>query len=140
MMATLDELVYYIDTNSTVFTAATNLFGAKLPDSAPDSSIVVLESGGIPPADSYGSKPVFESPNVQVISRSTAYTTARSRAETIYRLLHSVSGASLSSSSGSTSSTTYLSIQAIQQPFSIGLDSEGRSLISCNFMVRKELS
>lgn len=142
-MAFLDEIARYIDKNSTTLTLATNLWKSWIPDKAPATSVLVLERGGIAPSRGLGSTsgPVFETPSVQVLSRSTSYQTARANAETIYRLLDKVANQTLyPTSSTSTGGTYYVSIDALQSPFPIGRDGSGAHQVSVNFLARKELS
>lgn len=136
----LDDVATYIDTNSTALSvgATGNLLKAQLLDSIPaDTCVALYEQSGTVTSQSFstgstGAAVEFENPNLQVISRSTSYTTARTNAQTIFTLLDGLS-ATLPTATG----TNYLSIDALQSPFSIGKDRNERWLVSVNFAIRK---
>ena len=73
---------------------------------------------------------VYETPNVQCLSRSTDYQVARGVAETVYTVLDGLSGVTISG-------IRYLDIAAIQSPFEVGRDAQERFLVSVNFRVKK---
>jgi hypothetical protein len=139
----LDEIATYLAAQSTDFTALSgsggNLTKAFMPDAAPapDTIATIYETGGVAPVHTFstGDLPdrAFENPRVQMITRSTSYTTARNLADTAFKLLDGLNSQSLPTSTG----TRYIDITAVQSPFSIGRDANGRYLISVNFDVRK---
>lgn len=135
----LDDVATYIDTNSTALAlgATGNLLKAQLLDSIPaDTCVALYEQSGTVTSQTFstgsGAAVDFENPNLQVISRSTSYVTARTNAQTIFTLLDGLS-ATLPTATG----TRYLSIDALQSPFSIGKDRNERWLVSVNFAIRK---
>lgn len=75
----------------------------------------------------------YESPGLQLLSRSTSYKTARDRAVLASQLLDGYNG-NLPTSTG----TRYLEITAAQVPFFIGRDDNERVLFSVNFNIRKD--
>lgn len=142
-MALLDDVATYLDTQSSSFTlmkgAAGNLAKMALLDRtpAPDTMTSIYETGGAGPQWAFGSTaPIIETASLQVISRSTAYAIAHSRAFTAYRILGGVRNQRLPTT-GSTN-CLYFDIQPDQPPFSIGPDQQGRHLVSVNFTVHKE--
>ena len=133
----LDDIASYIDANSTALTLGTNFFKGGIPATTAGTVLGLYESGGLPPVWAFGgSNPVYERVRVQIISRSTKYSTARSRAETVYALLDRIANSTSISSSG----PRYVMIAAVQSPFYIGPDDQNRPQISCNFDVWKEMS
>lgn len=138
----LDDIATYMAAQSTAFTklsgSAGNLSKAYMPDAspAPDTLVTLYETGGLPPTHTFttgGGTLYFENPRLQVLVRSSAYTTARNLADKAYVLLDSIAHTVLPTTGG----TMYLSVSAVQSPFSIGRDENGRYLVSCNFDVQK---
>ena len=133
----LDDFATYIAANSTVFTVGVNLAKSINLDSAPvpDTITSLYEQPGFSPVHVFSTgNPVdraYSQPAVQTLSRSTSYQTARNHAEIVFNLLDGYSG-SLPTATG----TNYLSIVAVQSPFSIGRDKNDRFLISCNYEVQ----
>jgi hypothetical protein len=147
-MPVLPDLLKYLDAQDSTLkklsgTGTTgNLVMTQLLDhtGAPDTLMCLYETGGSSPNWVFGStSPAYETVSVQVISRSTNYATARSRAYTAYRILGGVRNQRLPYSSQSTN-CLYLDVNPDQPPFSIGQDQNKRWLISCNFTVHKERS
>lgn len=141
----LDELCTFITTSSTVFARAPSTtrvpiwLGGWNADQ-PNTAVAFYETGGTPPTYTYDGLE-FEQPTIQVISRSTAYTTARTNAWLVYELLAVLGNASLANSSSTGAPTTnYITITPNQSPFDIGSDARSRYQISCNYIVQKALS
>lgn len=135
----LDDVATYIAAQSTAFTVGGNLrkvVGLDDAVSAPNTLTVLYETAGIQNTYSFSTgNPVnvdYEQPRLQVLSRSTKYTTARSRAQTIYTMLDGYSG-TLPTATG----PNYLSISAVQAPFSVGRDKNDRHVVSVNFAIMK---
>ena len=140
-MAVLDDLAGYIDSSSTLFTLNTNLGKAVSLDAGTlaNTFTVLYETPGLEGAQTFSTaanltERVFDRPRVQAISRSTSYATARSRAQTIYDLLDGLNSRGLPSTTG----TQYLSITAVQPPFSLGRDSNDRYLVACNYQIERD--
>ena len=137
-MSYLDEIATAVAGASTGFVLDTSVFVDSMPDT-PNTCIGVYGPAGSGPFIALGTTtPSFESPGLQVICRSTSYTTARSNAETVYLHLITKVNTSLGSTGGS--SATYLSIDPLQTPFTLGSDENDRPLFGCNYRVRKGLS
>ena len=138
----LDEVAGYLTAQTTTFTvgAAGNLTLGFMPDSAPapDTVATLYETGGLAPTYTFSSGPkptvMFEHPRLQAIIRSTSYRTARTLAETVFTTLDGVTQTRIPTSTG----PLYLDITAVQSPFSIGRDDNGRHMVSINFDVRKQ--
>lgn len=139
----LDDVATYLDAQSTALAlrkgTAGNLAKAQSLDSAalPNTCVVLYETAGSAGAHTWstgGSSVAYESPRLQVISRSTSYVTARTNAQTVYTTLDQFSGY-LPTSTG----TRYLSIDAIQAPYAYGRDDNDRFLVTTNYAIRKEV-
>src|SRR5574337_2076253 len=127
----LDELGLYLQTNS-IGTLGTDLFTGTLPDT-PDNAVALYEYGGVTPVSTLGpGQAKFERPRVQVLVRATTYSAARSKIESIYKLLHGLANTSLSS-------VRYLLVEAVQSPAFMEKDTNNRVKLICNFQIHKEL-
>jgi len=140
----LDDVATYLDAQSASFTKLSgsvgNLTKAFMPDDspAPDTIVTVYETGGIAPTHVFstgaGVARAFENPRLQVIARSSRYATARNLAETAFTILDGFAGGT---SITTAATPLYMDITAVQSPFSLGRDENGRYLVSVNFDVRK---
>ena len=137
----LDDIATYVDSNSTALALNTNLFKSILLDSTtyPHSVVVLYEPPGSPNSyvfstSSGGATVSAEHPALQVLSRSTAYQTARNRAQTVYTLLDGLSEQNLPTS---TSTGHYNEITAVQAPFFLERDNNDRFIVAVNFNVSK---
>lgn len=141
----LDDLATYLAAQSTAFAIFSGSTGnlakaVALDATLPDTITVIYETGGLGNEYVYstatgGAKVANERPSFQIISRSTRYTTARTRAETAYTILDGLAGQTLPTATG----TLYLEIVANQAPFSIGRDDNERYLVSSNYTARKAI-
>lgn len=128
----LDELGLYLQAQG-VGTLGTDLFTGTLPD-APDNAVAIYEYGGVSPVSTLGpGQAKFERPRIQVLARATTYSAARSKIETVFKLLHGLANTSLSS-------VRYLLVEAVQSPFFMEKDANNRVKLACNFQIHKELS
>lgn len=145
-MPLLTDILTYLDAQSTAFkklSASTgNLVLTALLDRtpSPDTLTALYETGGSSPNWVFGStNPAYETAGLQVISRSSRYATARSRAYLAYRILGGIKNQYLPTSTHSTK-CLYLDCNPDQPPFSLGPDQNDRWLVSVNFTVHKERS
>lgn len=147
-MPLLTDMLTYLDAQDSTLkklsgTGTTgNLVITQLLDhtGAPDTLMALYETGGMAPNWIFGStSPAYETASLQVISRSSSYATARSRAYLAYRILGGIRNQYLPTSTYTTK-CLYLDCNPDQPPFSIGQDSNKRWLLSCNFTVHKERS
>ena len=131
----LDDLATYIAAQSTAFSVFSgttgNLGKALMLDKIHQSTMnSIYETAGLPNLYTFSTTNkatrVAEKPRIQVLSRSTSYQTARNNIDTIYQLLDGFSGP-LPTSTG----TEYLSIEAVQAPFSAGRDENEIGRASC---------
>lgn len=125
-MGMAEDLVTFLDSNSTRFTAGTNLFINRLPHE-PATCAGLVETGGAPPNYTLGpsTKPAWENPAFQMSFRSTSSTKARADAQAAWDLLESVANQTLSG-------TTYLRITMTQSPFLLKRDEQDRPVFAFN--------
>lgn len=133
MAVVLDDLGVYLAAQGEG-TVGTNIFLGSMPDS-PDDLVALIEVGGDPPVDTFGAVAGninVEKPQIQVQCRAAQddYSSARVKAESVYKNLHGLAGATLNG-------TKYLSIDAVESPFNIGRDQNGRWLSGFNIILWK---
>jgi hypothetical protein len=140
-LSLVDDIHAYLVAASTVFTTLGGTSGGSLGKMimlddtiTPDTLAVVYETAGGPNEYTFstatGTAGVeFERPSFQILSRSTLYATARSRAQTAYTLLDGLADRSLPTATG----TRYLEITAVQAPFFTGRDENDRYIVSTNY-------
>lgn len=75
---------------------------------------------------------VAEIPTLVVSVRNADPSAAIVKAEAIWRKLHNLAEVTLGS-------TRYLRIEARQKPFAIGRDESNRHIVTCNYVVTKEI-
>lgn len=90
--------------------------------------ISIAETGGTRPMKSQRS-PKYQRPSAQIVVRSTSRAVARAKAKAAYDALGSASGGLYNVTLGG---TFYVSIEVVQEPFDLGLDSDGRPRIAFN--------
>ena len=128
----LDEIGNYLQAQA-VGTLGTDLFTGTLPD-APDACTGLMEYGGAAPVHALGGgQAKYERPRLQVVVRATTYTAARTKIETVYKLLQALSNTTLSS-------VRYLSVEAVASPAFLERDANNRVKLVVNFQIHKELS
>lgn len=136
----LDEVAKLLDDNSTARTVGTNIFKGFAPPRAPDTCTFVYEYPGRSPQMVMGSSvPAYELPRIQIVERSTNYQTARSQAETWYRLVMGQVNTTLKPTTAATGAN-YLALSPLQSPFLMEIDENERFKIACNYEVNKALS
>ena len=112
----------------------TNLFLSLLPANVADASVVITETGGSEPGYVHEAiEASTERPSFQVIVRDSDYANARSKANSIWKLLSRQRNTLLSGSK-------YLSIRPIQSPFPLGGDENERLQIIANYAVVREVT
>ena len=135
-MSAADDIMAYLDSNSTKVTAATNLFKNAVAESS-GRAVFVIPVPGLPAIEKFsGSVPAMTRPRVQIVTRSTkalggqgipGSTATMDLAEDMRDLLVGVTNTSVNG-------ITYQRIFALQsEPFNIGRDEAGRHLFSQNF-------
>jgi minor capsid protein len=142
----LDDVLSYLDAQSTSFTklagSAGNLAKAIALDAnpVPDTLTVLYETPGTANAYTFSTSATratveYERPTLQILSRSTIYSTARSRAQTAYTILDGLANVNLPTSTG----PLYLDFAANQPPFFLQRDANDRYICAVNFGVRKRV-
>jgi len=130
-MPLLDALCDYIETGTSLI-EGTNLFKSCMPPT-PDAAVAIYEYPGRSGEYVYGSGgAVSERPRVQVLSRATTYSAARSTLQTIYTFLDGKSNVTLGG-------TLYHGIFATTAPSAASADRDdnNREYCSCNFEIQK---
>jgi hypothetical protein len=139
----LDDLALYLHAQgcgiaTTSSGAARTIFRSWMPD-APDAVLALIEYGGREPLMALGpnstSATVYELPRVQVAVRDLDYPSARTRAEAAYHALHWVANTTLTSSG-----PRYGLLTALQPPFALERDANGRSVVAFNLECLTSLS
>lgn len=132
----LDEIADYLSTGG-LGTVGTDLFKAYLPEQ-PDAAMVISETGGTSPyraMRSVAGGAVAERPRIQVMARAAEFDYAAARLK-INNVMARLDGAGDLTLNG----VRYLWIAAVQSPFPMGRDDQGRVRIGINFDVVKALS
>ena len=126
----LTEIAAYLQAEG-LGTLNTSIF-FSLPDT-PDNVIVVYQNPGETGYHVRGrANPVIELPRFQIVVRDKSAANAYVRCERIYRALDGVSGV--------LAGVGYLRIAALQPPFFLNSDESGRTSVTNNYRVSKELS
>ena len=116
-------------------TANWGIFTGRRPD-FPDKVVSVFEYGGAGSLHAMASGAglaVAERPRVQVVVRSNAYSTGRTKANDVFRLMDGLRERTING-------VTYKWAAAIQSPFLMARDENDRALIACNYEVWKAIS
>ncbi len=132
----LDDVAQYLSTNVTALTLGVNLTKGFMPDT-PNTVVTIFETGGYRPIHAFSTGTqtrLYENPSIMVHARSTDYQTARNIAESVFTKLDGLNNRALPTTTGT---HHYVSIDAVQSPFSIGRDSNDRFVFSVNFDVTK---
>lgn len=139
-MSVLEELAQYLE-DAGVGTVATDIFGNGIPEDDPndpvsDTLLALEETPGLPPSFVHGGDGVdFENPSVQVYARAGEhdYDAAKTLAMAAFTALNKITNETLSG-------TRYLSVRAVQSPYSIGVDDNGRHIITFSVNCSKDVS
>jgi hypothetical protein len=125
----LAEIAGYLVANS-IGTLGTNIFIADIPEK-PDLAVMLFDRPGSQNLYTYDGERV-EMPGLQVLVRGeqSDYSTARTKAATVYALLDGVANTVIGTH-------TYLSIMASSPPYDYGPDGMGRQIFETNFQIRR---
>ena len=102
----------------------------------PDKQVGVIETGGLPSTHTMASGPglaQLEWPRVQILTRATTYPAAVQLAANVHHLLDGFRPRTING-------TSYEWIEAVQQPFLLEEDANGRVVMACNYQIAKALS
>lgn len=131
MATVVRDIVDFLTTNFPTET----IRGGFLSDGAdaPNRMVAVNEPlGEEPPAETFvgkgrGPKLNMELPNLQILCRDApdSYENARQLADDVYQFLHNQVGITIGG-------TRYAVIEALQAPFNLGIDEQGRWIIGFN--------
>ena len=102
----------------------------------PARAVAVRETGGLPSTHTMSSGPGLahlEWPTAQILSRAATYQAAAQIAANVHHLLDGLRERTING-------TSYHWSQAMQQPFELDRDENGRIIFACNYLVAKALS
>ena len=130
-MGLIEELGTFLDGESTRFTLGTNLFlNTPIPDEPNAAASIVEYPGSAPDYVFANDLPSFENARVAVTCRSTSSATARTNIHTAWVALQRVTNETLSSKS-------WLRCSAVQSPFFLKKDEQGRPVYQANFSCQR---
>lgn len=112
-----------------VGTQGTDLFKYRMPD-APDSALCIYEDAGHPP-EMVQEGIVYDNPSLQVMARDKTYSVARSKIESIVKLIGSLRNTQIGPAK-------YLRVIPTQSPFPLGVDDQNRHRLVVNFEVARQ--
>jgi Bacteriophage minor capsid protein len=132
----LDAIAAHLEANGHG-TVGTSIYKSQFSDET-DAAVCVFEYPGRQSDKAFGTTIICENARFQILVRSgregviNAYSTARTKAEAIYTLLDGAGNLTLSG-------INYLYIEALQPPFALEKDANGRWMIVCNYEARKRV-
>jgi len=132
-MSLLEDLFDLLSSGSTGL-SGTILLG-RLSDT-PAEQVAIAETGGMAPIHAMSSGPglaILEMPRVQVLSRSTTYAGAKTRIKLVEGLLDGLRPRTINS-------IQYHFASAVQPPFLLEYDANGRPVLAQNFEIQKARS
>ncbi len=114
-----------------VGTQGTDIFLNDVPQDAPDTAVSLEETAGLAPLYIHGiTGTAWNQPGLQVFTRAKSPSTARTNAETIFKLLSNLTNVVLEG-------VLYQSIRPVQNPFPLGRDENHRAQFVCNYQIVK---
>jgi hypothetical protein len=130
-----DVCTYLAATTALGLTAGTNLFSVPFPERAQEQAVCLIEYPGSAPEHGAGpslTAPHYEVPRFQIICRdaTSMAATCRALAESIYVNLDGLADTTLSG-------TRYMHVKALQSPFYLSQDQNGRHRVVCNYEATK---
>jgi len=131
MALLLTDMDDYLTTSG----VTTAIYRGRQP-SDPSTVVTIYETGGSPPVHGMGGSPgtaLAEQPSIQVVTRSTSYSTARTTADQCFDLLDGLYQTTING-------TRYLYVEALQSPFMLERDDQERTRIACNYRIVKDLT
>ena len=133
----VEELVTLLVAGGAGTALGTDIFAgskAKLPE-GDGPFLTITETGGIENDRTQNeiSPPAWQRPSAQIVARAKNYVDARTLARAAYNSLNGVRNATVSG-------TLYQMIDAVQEPFDLGLDTKERARIAFNVRAKKNPS
>ncbi len=124
-MGLVEEIATHLDSESTRFTAGTNLFGnGKVLE--PNTATWVIEYPGGAATDTFaGDLPKYEDARVAITCRSTSSATARANAHAAWVAVSKIANETLSGKS-------WLRAKPLQSPFLLDRDEQNRVMFQFN--------
>jgi len=128
----LDDVGAFLVANA-IGVLGVDIWKSGIPTDAADDSVGMVETSGPPPELVHESAtPFYEHATFQLMVRGLKYKDARTRINTVWKLLTTVRNVTLGT-------TRYLSITALQTPFDFGDDENHRARLIANFDAFKEV-
>lgn len=124
-MSVAYDIANYLQTHG-VGTVGTDIFVGVMPAS-PADVVTLYDYGGEPSFLHWGG----EEARVQVVARSASYLTAEAKVRSLYEMLHGLAETTVGT-------RRVLLVQALQPPFLLTRDDQGRSLVACNFRILRD--
>lgn len=133
-MSLLEDIGGYLDSQTATLTLGTNLFYGLMPETV-DNVVALYENAGAPPNFTMGSTnlPQMERPQLQVLVRNSAYSSGRTVAETVYRILTAITNQTINTNQ-------YLRVEALGMPQVLERDATKRVIFTMNFDVVRLLA
>jgi hypothetical protein len=136
-MGMIEDIGTYLTATTGNGTLGTDVFLNVMPETTRLVTAIVETRGGPPAFSLGGTVPVHTEQAIEIVVRSTAGTggyanptNARTRIQRAYLRLNGIANAALSGS-------TYLRVQANQDPYLAERDEQGRVVFRCGFSVMK---
>lgn len=135
-MGMIEDVVTYLDANSTSFAAGTNLFAHTMPETTV-TTCAIFERQSVEPVRRMSTGNTVQKHTIQLFVRSTVPaggesipipTASRAKADTAWEILDRVTNATISG-------TTYLRIEPLFAPFEAARDERGRIIFSFSAIV-----
>lgn len=121
----LDDIADHLASSLTLIVGA-DIFMGEVPDS-PDSCIIIIPYGGLPPQHTMGTDHAIRKPRFQVVCRGERddFQAPMTTANSVYGALHF--------KETTINSTRYLRCEAIDEPNPLRRDDNERWEITCNY-------
>lgn len=128
----LDEVAVYL-ASALSLTVGEIIFKGSAPES-PNACITLYEYGGFSPQHTFGTDHIITRPHFQAVCRGEPndYEGPRTQAKAVYTAMHF--------GRSTLSTVAYFRAEAIDEPFPLERDANGRWLIAINFHIEKEFS
>lgn len=128
----LDDMFTYLTSGG----LSTGMVFLGIMPTTPETAMTVYEAAGLRPDHAMGNvagRAVMERPTVKVVSRAQSYQTARTNAQTAFVLLDGLPRRTING-------VQYHYGHALQSPFLMGRDEQGRPLVAFNVELMKDMT
>jgi hypothetical protein len=136
--------LHWIMSGDSVGIPRVNMFGssAKVLPTGAGPFLSVIETGGTTPENTQNSVivPAYQMPGAQIVVRADSSPVAEAMARAAYNSLVKTRNQLVGSGAVSATGTWYRKIRPLQEPFDLGLDSQGRERWAFNVLGDKRPS